>query len=970
VAVLAVAGAVAFPGSVSADERLALAGAETDTCHARSRTPGPAVARRSLIMPATGWVTARLGGRRGDWDLAIFERRSGRLVAASAQSGLAEVASGVAVRGELLDVQACRLGGARTALLDTTTAAVDVSGPAPRPQLVHVLTPDLAARRTLALLGMDLAEHGGRGFAAAVLHGAEDRAKLARAGLRTRVVVPDLLRRDAGFRARDAAYAQRVDESLLPSGRTNYRRLADYSADMKRLARENPGLVRSITLPEKTFEGRPVEGIEISRDVGRRDGKPTFVQLGVHHAREWPSGEHAIEWAFELVEGYRKGSRRARKVLESTRTVVVPVVNPDGFNTSREAGEQQGAGTGRGAPLGGDTETINILTHLNEYRRKNCRLASGAEQGDCTQTSFGLFEPGVDPNRNYAGSWGGPGASTDGLAQNYRGPGPFSEPETRNVRALVSTRQVTGLITNHTFSNLVLRPPGLQANGLTPDEGIYKALGDAMAHENGYTSQLSYELYDTSGTTEDWSYYATGGLGFTFEIGPTAFHPPFANVVAEWRGTTPAADHDGDPGGGNRAAYYHAAEHAAASSRHSRITGTAPAGATLRLRKRFTSRTAPVLDASGSAGRPLSFTDTLETRLTVPANGRFAWHVNPSARPGVGASTNRPAHGTPSPPQTFGTNGPAATVPCLNSENPPPRCYEDHVITVPAGPGIDNYRMTVEIEWPTAVSDWDFQLLRADAAGNAVGSPLRESASGPTFTTESVTLGEPELTPGKYVVRVINWLAIAAIDPWQGRVTFAGPPAAPGEAPESWELTCEGIRGKVGARNAVRVARGGVAKLDLLRCAKVAGSCAPARGGVTARAIWKARLGRTPSAQRRALPYRRATRRGRDRFCVAGGGALVSHYARAGKTRRAGAVTSSSRRHRLRGVRPGARPAVLLARVRGERRLAGCKGWHVAAGSRGRLLFAIRGGRVRAVGVAPPARTLAERRLRRLLCGR
>ena len=40
-----------------------------------------------------------------------------------------------------------------------------------------------------------------------------------------------------------------------------------------------------------------------------------------------------------------------------------------------------------------------------------------------------------------------------------------------------------------------------------------------MAAENGYTSQFGFQLYDTTGTTEDWSYYSTGGLGFTFEIG-------------------------------------------------------------------------------------------------------------------------------------------------------------------------------------------------------------------------------------------------------------------------------------------------------------------------------------------------------------------------------------------------------------------------------------------------------------------
>ena len=44
---------------------------------------------------------------------------------------------------------------------------------------------------------------------------------------------------------------------------------------------------------------------------------------------------------------------------------------------------------------------------------------------------------GTDPNRNYGGFWGGPGANPGGAApfgdyaQDYRGDGPFSERETR-----------------------------------------------------------------------------------------------------------------------------------------------------------------------------------------------------------------------------------------------------------------------------------------------------------------------------------------------------------------------------------------------------------------------------------------------------------------------------------------------------------------------------------------------------------
>ena len=79
-----------------------------------------------------------------------------------------------------------------------------------------------------------------------------------------------------------------------------------------------------------------------------------------------------------------------------------------------------------------------------------------------------------------------------------------------------------------------------------------------MTETNDYTNQASFQLYDTSGSVEDWSYWQTGGLGFTFEIGPDSFHPAYeTGVVAEYLGLEPAA---GAGQGGNREAYYRMAE--------------------------------------------------------------------------------------------------------------------------------------------------------------------------------------------------------------------------------------------------------------------------------------------------------------------------------------------------------------------------------------------------------------------------
>ncbi|MGH2967850.1 MAG: M14 family metallopeptidase [Solirubrobacteraceae bacterium] len=801
-ALLAMATTAAGASSAQAAERLSETVTATGTatsCTDKLLSSGGGYVQRTIDVAGMSAVTARLAGGAGDWDVAVFDRETGRLVAGSAYGGTRELASGYVVRPSRLTVQACRMtGGASSAQLSVEDAVLDTSGSQPA-SMVKVSTPTRARAQQLADLGLDLTEHGGDGFVEVVLHGAADAAKLRQAGFVYTLQIPDLTAQGRSDRRADAAFAAANATTELPSGQNTYRRLFDYGEDLKRLAREHPDLVKPITLPNRTWEGRPVEGIEITTNPNARDGKPVFLQMGAHHAREWPSAEHAMEWAYELILGYRTGDARTRRLVETTRTIVVPVVNPDGFNASREAGELQGAGDGRG---GDDTqELINILTHPNEYRRKNCRLVTDSESGSCLQPALGLASAGVDPNRNYGGFWGGPGASGDRTSETYYGPGPFSEPETQNVRELVSERHVTTLITNHTFSNLVLRPPGIQSQGPTPDEGVYKALGDAMAGENGYTSQLSYELYDTTGTTEDWTYYSTGGLGFTYEIGPHNFHPPFEETVAEYEGTTAAADANGD-GGGNRGGYFIAQENTADPSKHSVLAGRAPAGAILRLTKTFQTPTSKKNDD----GSTRTFEDTLDTTTKVGPDGRFEWHVNPSTRPLVAQDKGRAPTGDPSAPQQFASRGEA--VPCANFDDPPETCYEDHKITVPSGAGIDNAKATIRIEWPTPVSDYDMKVYRADADGNATGDPVGVSGQG-TTDFEQVELTEPA---GDYVVRVINY---AAVEPWSGTVTFAGPGEFQGAVTETWTLLCEQTEGRPDSARQVEIARGQQRTLDL-----------------------------------------------------------------------------------------------------------------------------------------------------------
>jgi hypothetical protein len=156
-----------------------------------------------------------------------------------------------------------------------------------------------------------------------------------------------------------------------------------------------------------------------------------------------------------------------------------------------------------------------------------------------------------------------------------------------------------------------------------------------------------------------------------------------------------------------------------------------------------------------------------------------------------------------------------------------------------------------------------------------------------------------------------------------------------------------------------------------------AGRCvsatARARGGV----YGPAALGRTRTAQRKRLPGRRSKRRrGIDRFCVSGGGALEIGYpttriSRAGRRAakgRAILVLASSRRFSVRGVTRGTRTSSLRRRLAGERRYrVGRNTWYVAKAARATLVFRTRRGRVGATGVASRRLTRGARATRRLL---
>ena len=859
----ATAGAAAPRALPPVEKDLVAAKAVKRTCATRLRgSQARGIDVAAWTAPMSGFVNVRMSGaRRSDWDLAVFDRASGRRMGSSQAFQSTELVQTWVASGQQLTLQGCRRSGrSRSAALEVELIDLEPPKQLGTPSLVRVKLGSEDDLDSLEDAGLDVTHDVREGTADVVLNTLEDRRTLQDTGLDYTTRIADLAQSYHQSRLADLRYATQLHGARnLPSGnRTTYRELIDYENELKALTEQYPGHVKPVVLPKTTIEGREIGGVEIAANVNRpEDGRPVYFIVGVHHAREWPAAEVPLEFAYLLAQGYGSDPQ-ITELLKKVRVVIVPILNKDGFNASREASKTYSVRdrcntvtnpancnnfeTVEAAPLGGSAA----------YRRKNCRGLAFPVGTPCE------LQNGVDPNRNYGEGWGGIGATMNPYGQTYRGSGPWSEPETQAVHEYTQRRQVTNLITMHNVAALVLRSPGRRSDGLAPDEPRMKELGDAMAASTGYTSQYGWQLYDTSGTTEDWNYAAAGTFGYTIEIGPVNgfFHMPYqTGVVNEWTGTGPRE------GRGLREALMLSLESAANPADHSVIAGTAPAGRVLRVHKEFQTMTSAVCgvavddpvvpDQCQGQGERIAVDDFLDSTMLVPASETFEWHVTPSTRPFVathrvqgpitvtGDETYAPAAGEATTPTGLrlvsGHSQPPASTAIRNFSVTDAQQADELVVDLTmdrTGSGVHEY---------ANVEDYDVYLYYKGADGQAepqpIGIPRTDVPPGGALVwvltagqgarigpaqPEQLIVREPPV--GQYEMRIVNRAGTG--DSWKARtrmlhqepdiVTHTG-------VTEAWTLSCESPDGSTvyGSRE-VLINRGQRLELGLGKICKKA----------------------------------------------------------------------------------------------------------------------------------------------------
>ncbi len=199
-----------------------------------------------------------------------------------------------------------------------------------------------------------------------------------------------------------------------------------------------------------------------------------------------------------------------------------------------------------------------------------------------------------------------------------------------------NTNQITVAINNHTPDRRLLRAPSSSNEpDVVADEAAYQGLLERLSlNLPGWPAGPWTDVYyEASSTAEQQAYYAYGAFGFTPEATPgfsgtQTFHPPYQNVIDNYLGIGTRY-----AGQTMRGLYYDAFKAATEPALHSVITGTAPAGSTLTLTKAYTLDSSNTVWMTGQPAEIRAFPNAIKTTLTVPANGKFEWHVNPSLRP-------------------------------------------------------------------------------------------------------------------------------------------------------------------------------------------------------------------------------------------------------------------------------------------------------------------------------------------------
>lgn len=113
---------------------------------------------------------------------------------------------------------------------------------------------------------------------------------------------------------------------------TNFHRYSEIVEFIKKKVKSSPKLA-SLKLIGRTVEKRPIFMVKLS--IGDLTANKTIIYLdGGTHAREWAAITTTLFILDNLIDDFKRGDALVTNLLKQFDFLIVPVVNPDGYEWS------------------------------------------------------------------------------------------------------------------------------------------------------------------------------------------------------------------------------------------------------------------------------------------------------------------------------------------------------------------------------------------------------------------------------------------------------------------------------------------------------------------------------------------------------------------------------------------------------------------------------------------------------------
>ncbi|HEX7321165.1 MAG TPA: M14 family zinc carboxypeptidase [bacterium] len=268
-------------------------------------------------------------------------------------------------------------------------------------------------------------------------------------------------------------------------------------AELDSLALTYPSISALDTLCLSTRDSLAIPVIKISDNPTSDDDEPALLYNGQHHGEELLGGEVALYLINDLLARYASDTL-IHRWIDETEIFIVPMLNPEGKGI--------------------------VMSGLDSIWRKNKR-------DNNNNGSFDLDSDGVDLNRNYDFCWDS-GGTSDPSSENYRGPSPFSENETRGIRDLARQNHFVFDICYHnvrTGEGELAYYPWRWGVGFCKDYPFIKKIVDTLAakiiNDAGTNTYVPIYGYANEGTARNWLYGVCGTYAYTIEVSRTCYPP-------------------------------------------------------------------------------------------------------------------------------------------------------------------------------------------------------------------------------------------------------------------------------------------------------------------------------------------------------------------------------------------------------------------------------------------------------------